>query len=491
MAKKTKKKEGDVVKDIKNKKSAAKVEVKENNNVLTLASFVSLVAFAVLCMIVYNIYTDVVHVPEMPTFDLNKSWGPNTTEPQDTSIRPYRIVFSDAMNLEIRGLFEMYRRNEMKKSFNDTAWTYGVHSEAFSKIFNYWIFQYDFAKRERFLNKFKQYKTKIQGLDIHYIHVKPEVEVNVMVLPLLLLHGWPGSIREFYEAIPLLTTERPGYQFVFEVIVPSLPGFGFSQAPVRPGLSPHQIAIIMRNLMQRLGHKHYYVQGGNLGHIIGSHMATLFPKEVVGFHTNFPVNFSKYAQWVWLLGSVWPKFVANENVDRMYPLGKKVNFYLEEFGFLHLQGTKPDTIGIALQDSPVGLASYILDRVMIFTDPANKLDLDGGMQKYYNYDQLLDNIMLYWISGSITTSMRIYKEIFEDSDMEKIIERIPTSVPTWGARFKNDLAYSPDFLLKWKYTNLLGTSNYNVGGHLAAFERPKEFSDSVFEGVKSFLEFSN
>ncbi|KAH9639000.1 hypothetical protein HF086_006869 [Spodoptera exigua] len=148
-------------------------------------------------------------------------------------------------------------------------------------------------------------------------------------------------------------------------------------------------------------------------------------------------------------------------------LGKKSELYLEEFGFLHLQGTKPirlthqpvrlpayfDFVGfikthrdyktrnsnlwikklrIALQDSPVGLASYILDRVMIFTDPANKLDLDGGMQKYYNYDQLLDNIMLYWISGSITTSMRIYKEIFEDSDMEKIIERIPTSGANMG-----------------------------------------------------------
>ncbi|XP_022837407.1 juvenile hormone epoxide hydrolase-like [Spodoptera litura] len=478
------------VKDRKEKKVVEKAEVKESNSVLTLASFVSLVAFAVLCMIVYNIYTDVVHVPEMPTFDLNKRWGANTTKPEDTSIRPYRIVFSDSMNLEIRWLFEMYRRYEMKKSFNDTAWTYGVHSEAFSKIFNHWIFHYDFANRERFLNQFEQYKTKIQGLDIHYIHVKPKVEVNVKVLPLLLLHGWPGSIREFYEAIPLLTTERPGYNFVFEVIVPSLPGFGFSQAPVRPGLSPHQIAIIMRNLMQRLGHKRYYVQGGNVGHIIGSHMATIFPEEVVGFHSNFPVNFSKYAQWVWVLGSIWPTFVANENVDRMYPLGRKLKFYLEEFGFLHLQGTKPDTIGVALQDSPAGLATYILDRIMIFTDPANKLDPDGGMEKYYTYDQLLDNIMLYWISGSITTSMRIYKEIFEDSDMEKMIELIPTSVPTWGARFKNDLAYTPDFVLKWKYPNLLGTSNYNVGGHLAAFERPNEFSESIFQAVKAFVAFS-
>lgn len=111
--------------------------------------------------------------------------------------------------------------------------------------------------------------------------------------------------------------------------------------------------------MQRLGHKQYYVQGGNIGHLIGSHMATIFPKEVVGFHTNFPVNFSKYAQWVWVLGSIWPTLVANENVDRMYPLDKKVNFYLEEIGFLHLQGTKPDTIGEIFCILDIGLSIHL------------------------------------------------------------------------------------------------------------------------------------
>nr|QOI60667.1 juvenile hormone epoxide hydrolase 3 [Mythimna separata] len=487
MGKKDKKKELEKKELVK--KDEEKKKVKESSN-LNISSLIRILLLTGISIFAYNVYQDFVTVPEMPELDLNKWWGPNTTKPVDTSIRPYRVVFSESMDSEIRWLFEMYRRaTNKKKSFEDTAWTYGVHSDAFSKIFSYWIFKYKFEERERFFNQFDQYRTNIQGLDIHYIHVKPKVDVNVMVLPLILLHGWPGSYREFYEAIPLLTTERPGYNFVFEVIVPNLPGFGFSDGPVRPGLSPHQIAIIMRNLMQKLGFKHYYVQGGNFGHIIGSHMATIFPDEVVGFHTNFPVNLSKHSQWIWFLGSIWPTFVANGYADRMYPFIDKINFYLEEFGFMHLQTTKPDSIGIALQDSPVGLASYILDRFMIFTDPANKLDPDGGLEKYYSYDKLLDNIMLYWISGSITTSMRIYKEAFEDGDVEKIFGLIPTSVPTWGLRFKHDLAHSPDFVLRWKYPNLLGTSNYDVGGHFAAFERPKEFSTSVFKAVKAFLAF--
>ncbi|XP_047036812.1 juvenile hormone epoxide hydrolase-like [Helicoverpa zea] len=490
MGKKVKKKEAEVVKkDVKKKQVK---EVKDSSSIYNVASLISLVSVIGLSIFAYTIYKDIVTVPDMPQLELNAWWGPNATGVQDTSIRPYRVVFSDAMNSEIRWLFEMYRKTAQKTkppNLENTAWTYGVNSEAFAKIFNYWIFNYNFLERERFFNQFQQYRTNVQGLDVHYVHVKPKVDKNVKVLPLLLLHGWPGSVREFYEAIPLLTTVRPGYDFVFEVIVPSLPGFGFSQAPVRRGLSSHQIAIIMRNLMQRLGHKTYYVQGGNLGHIIGSNIATIFPEEVLGFHTNFPVNFSKYAQLVWMLGSLWPTFVANGHVDRMYPLGQKLKFYLEESGFAHLQATKPDTIGIALEDSPVGLANYMLDRFMIFTDPGNKFDPEGGLDKYFSYDKLLDNIMLYWISGSITTSMRVYKEMFADWDVERVLDRIPTPVPTWGLRFKHDIAHSPDFVLRWKYPNLLGTSNYDMGGHFAAFERPKEFSTSVFEATKEFLAF--
>ncbi|CAB3245124.1 unnamed protein product [Arctia plantaginis] len=472
MNKKVKKKERDSGKDVRSDISA-----------FSILSAIILVGISIAG---YVVYKSVVHIPDMPDLDLNVWWGHNTSEPQDTSIRPYKIVYSDAMELKLRGIFEMYRRSKKKDSLKDSAWTYGVNSEALEKFFSYWIFKYDFRQRPKFLNQFDQYKTNIQGLDIHYLHIKPNVDKNLKVLPLLLLHGWPGSVREFYEAIPLLTTPRPGYNFVFEVIAPSIPGFIFSEAPARPGLSPYQIAILMRNLMHRIGHKYYYIQGGDFGHAIGSNMATIFQYEVLGFHTNLPVNFGKNAVWTWLLGSIWPSYVAGEHTNKWYPLGAKIKFYLEEFGYMHLQSTKPDTIGIALQDSAMGLAAYMLDKLMVFTDPANKLSPEGGLDKYFSYDKLLDNIMLYWISGSITTAMRLYKECIVDADVEQTLAQIPTNVPTWGLRFKHELAHSPDFVLKWKYRNLVGTTNFDFGGHFAAFERPEEFSSDVFKAVKAF-----
>ncbi|KAJ0171738.1 hypothetical protein K1T71_012501 [Dendrolimus kikuchii] len=439
----------------------------------------------------YHMYTDLSSIPNTPDIDLNKWWGLNDTSAQDTSIRPYRIIFSEAMQEEIRALFEEHRRANRKiKSFEDTAWAYGVHSDAFAQFFAYWLFTYSFRHRERFLNQFEHFKTNIQGLDIHFMRVKPKVEKDVKVVPLLLLHGWPGSVREFYEAIPHLTTSKPGYDFVFEVIAPSLPGFAYSQATTKPGLTPLHIAVIMRNLMHRLGFKQYFVQGGDYGHAIGSNMATLFPEEVLGFHTSMPVNFSKLAVLTLIVGEVWPTLVGGEFSDKMYPLNQKLKFYLEETGYMHLQGTKPDTIGIALLDSPVALANYILDRFMIFTNYENKLKPDGGLETYYSYDKLIDNIMLYWSTNSIITSLRLYKECLSNADEEQIMGRIPTKVPTWALRTKYELVHQPDFILKWKYSNLVGASNWDFGGHFAAFEKPEKFADDVFKGVREMLKLN-
>ncbi|XP_026761182.2 juvenile hormone epoxide hydrolase-like [Galleria mellonella] len=441
----------------------------------------------------YHIFQCLTTIPDTPQLDLDYWWGPNETKSkQNKDIRPYRIVFGDGMLHDLRMRFDSYRTETKKvKSLKDAAWTYGINSEAFSQFFSNWIFQYKPEERVKFLNQFDQFKTNIQGLDIHFIHVKPKVKKGVKVLPLLLLHGWPSSVREFYEAIPLLTTVRPGYDFVFEVIAPNLPGFVYSQGPVRPGLSPTKISIVIRNLMQRLGFKKYYIQGGDFGHSVGSGIATLFPNEVLGIHTNFPANFANKAYLAWILGAIWPTLVEKEYTDRLYPLAKKVEFFLEEFGYLHLQATKPDTIGIALQDSPPGLAAYILDRFMIFTDVNNKYTEDGGLSKHYNHTKLLDNIMLYWASGCITTSVRLYKESVGNSEFEQVIAKIPTPVPTWALRLKHEIVFHPEFILKWKYPNFVGATTLDYGGHFAALELPEEFADDIFKAVKSFIGFTN
>lgn len=158
---------------------------------------------------------------------------------------------------------------------------YGFDTEYLQKIVEYWANKYNWREREKILNSVSQYRTQISGLNIHFIHFKPDTKLigKRKVLPLLLLHGWPGSVKEFYGVFPLLTTPRKEYDFVFEVVAPSLPGYGFSDAAAIPGMNSAQIGSIMQKLMNRLGFKKFYVQGGDWGSLIGSDMATLFPEK--------------------------------------------------------------------------------------------------------------------------------------------------------------------------------------------------------------------
>lgn len=220
-----------------------------------------------------------------------------------------------------------------------------MNTNLLKKIIHFWKNEYDWKKRESFLNKYPQFKTNIQGLDIHFIHVKPKSS-NLKVLPLLMLHGWPGSIREFYDVIPLLTTPQKDQDFVFEVIVPSLPGFGFSDSAARPGLGAAQAAIIFKNLMKRLNYDQFYAQGGDFGAIILQHLAVLFPKSVLGFHNNMCTVYTPLSYIKTLLGVIYPTwFTRKEHIDRVYPISKRFALMTQESGYLHLQATKPDTIG--------------------------------------------------------------------------------------------------------------------------------------------------
>ncbi|XP_034826559.1 juvenile hormone epoxide hydrolase-like [Maniola hyperantus] len=445
---------------------------------------VAVVLLALLYHFYMYIYISIVAVPVLPKFDLNLWWGPNNTKVQDNSIRPYRIVLSDSMQENLRRKFESYRRAIRIKSFNESS-EYGINSDVLGQIFAHWQFKYNYRERARYLNKYNHFKTNVQGLDIHFIRVKPDITDNVKVLPLLLLHGWPSSVKDFYDIIPLLTSPRPGHNFVFEIIAPSLPGFTYSQGAVRPGLTTYQIAIIMRNLMEKIGFKQFYIHGQDIGSTIGSHIATIFPKQVLGFHTSTPVNYSKLAQLTLIVGAIFPTYTAGDLADKVYPLKDKLNYFLEESGYLHLQSTKPDTVGIALQDSPLGLGAYIIEKYLLFTNPNNKNIQDGGLSTF-NKTDLLDNVLMYWTTGSITTSLRLYKEVITSHDTEEALTRIPTPVPTWGLRTKYDLIHQPDFILRWKYPNLVGVTNVDVGGHFASFEKPNEVADDIYKAVKNF-----
>lgn len=229
----------------------------------------------------------------------------------------------------------------------------------------------------------------------------------------------------------------------------------------------------MRNLMLRLGYKKFFMQGGDWGSIIGSHIATLFPENVLGYHSNFCSSLSTKALIKGVVADMFPSLFAPKGYeDFFFPLSEKLKYIMEEMGYMHLQATKPDTIGSVLQDNPIGLAAYILEKFSTWTNASYRHLPDGGLKKRYKLDALLDNVMIYYLTNSITTSQRIYKEFTSPDQRALQLDRVPTNVPTGCARFKNDLYHMLDFQLKDKYTNLIHSTYYKEGGHFAAMEVP-------------------
>ncbi|XP_020286281.1 juvenile hormone epoxide hydrolase 1-like [Pseudomyrmex gracilis] len=425
-----------------------------------------------------NSVSDVPNLPE--TF-----WGPAKNKEASKEIRPFVI---DVPRSVIEDLNErLAKKRELVQPLEDTAWTYGISTTYLNDVLDYWRTKYNWTERQALLNKYPQYITNIQGLDIHFLHVKPYIppdRKNIKVLPLLLVHGWPGSVVEFQKIIPILTTPRPNKDFVFEVIAPSLPGYAFSQAAVRPGLAPAQIAVIFKNLMQRLGFNKFYAQGGDWGSLIVSNLGALFSDNVIGVHTNMCMPFQKSSTFWRILGAFIPSLVVdNEHYSKMYPLGYHFGRLLEETGYFHIQATKPDTIGAAVAASPVGVAGYILEKFSTWTNPDYRFRPDGGLTEKFTLDELLDNVMLYWVTNSLTTSVRIYAECYSTANNQNEINDLPIDVPAACAAFPFEIMYSPESLLRDKYTNLLQFNHLPRGGHFAAFEEPALLADDFVEFV--------
>ncbi|KAK5642983.1 hypothetical protein RI129_009150 [Pyrocoelia pectoralis] len=350
--------------------------------------------------------------PPLPLYDENEYWGPgNQPSKQDTSIKPFMINVSDEVLNDLK--YRLENDRPYTPPLEGIQQQYGFNTNLLKEIIKFWKNDYNWRERETFLNQFPQFITNIQGLDIHYLHIKPKVSSDTIIFPLLLLHGWPTSVREFYSIIPLLTKEDNERNFVFEVVVPSLPGFGFSQPPSKRGLSPSKMAVIFKNLMKRIGHSQFYVQGEDWGGVIATSIATLFPKSILGLHSSMCMPSGPKALIKLFISSLFPSFfVDKRSKHKMFPLLEKFSLLLEEFGYYLLQATKPDTVGIGLGQSPSGMAAYILEKFSTGTNVSFREREDAGLKETFSYITLLDNLMIYWISNSLTTSMRIYSEAY-------------------------------------------------------------------------------
>ncbi|XP_049819563.1 juvenile hormone epoxide hydrolase 2 isoform X2 [Aethina tumida] len=420
--------------------------------------------------------------PPVPTIK-EQIWGDDRGE----TIKPFEIQIKAEILEDLNHRLKTTR--PLPPSLEQVNNTYGIHKDIVEDVLKYWRTEYNWREREKFLNQFPQFTVQIQGLRIHYLHVKPKLDAGskVEVLPLLMLHGWPGSIREFYEVIPELIKPKDGYNYVFEVIAPSLPGFGFSDATRKPGLGLAHVCVLFKNFMKRLGYQKYYIHGGDWGAVIAQTMATLFPEYLHGIHSTMCVT-NAFSEFKLMLASWTPSLVIRkEHEEKVYPLLSTYEFLLKESGYFHLQSTKPDAVGVALNESPIGLAAYILDKFISLTDPKYIHKPDGGLKEVFSYETLIDNLMIYWVTGTITSSMRIYAETFNKENQGLLIDFVPTEVPTACTRFSHELFYKPDCILKDKFHNLVYTNDLE-GGHFSALQHPKLLAMEIFKSVDKMIE---
>ncbi|KAM4694555.1 epoxide hydrolase 1-like [Discoglossus pictus] len=409
-------------------------------------------------------------------------WGAGErprTQSEDTSVRPFRIEVSDA---EIKDLYERLDQTRFASPLEDSQFHYGFNSTHLRKIVSYWRNNFDIQKQIESLNKYPHYKTTIEGLEVHYIHVKPpHLAPGQKARPLLMSHGWPGSFYEFYRIIPLLT--EPGKHglnpdLAFEVICPSIPGYGFSEAPHKKGFNAIACARIFYKLMARLGFKEFYLQGGDWGSLITTCLSQMKPESVKGLHLNMALiaNGGLVMLMSIILGPYVPWLVGltREDARRIFPyFEKNVYALLRESGYMHIQGSKPDTVGTALNDSPAGLAAYILEKFSTWTDPSFRELEDGGLERKHKLDDLLTNVLIYWITGSITSSMRFYKENFTREFNNTPDAKVGVYVPTGIAAFINEITHVPRSWAKQKYKNIITYTYMPRGGHFAAMEEPE------------------
>ena len=338
-------------------------------------------------------------------------------------------------------------------------WSQGVPLSYHREFCDYWANEYDWYETQNRLNRFAQFKTRIDGLDIHFIHVRSHHE---KARPIIITHGWPGSVVEFHKVIePLTEPEKHGGKGsdAFHVICPSLPGYGFSDKPVSTGWGVTRIAEVWDQLMNRLGYDRYYAQGGDWGSAVTTAIGIQNLGCCAGIHVNMP--------------SAAPTKEARENPDEKDKRAMEGGRFYNQWdsGYSKQQSTRPQTLGYGLADSPVGQAAWVLEKFYAWTD------CHGHPENILSRDELIDNIMLYWLTNSGASSARLYWESFGVRSPEGG-DNIVT-LPTGCSIFPKEIVPTPRSWAKQRYRNIQYWNELDKGGHFAAFEQPELFVNEL------------
>lgn len=416
---------------------------------------------------------------------VNSGWwgkGSRATYTEDQSVRKFSINVSDKVleNLKVQLKSTVY-----PEPLENANFEYGFNSDYLKTVIDYWINKYDWKKQEAKINSFSHFKTQIDGIDVHFMHVKPKsVGPKIRVLPLIMVHGWPGSFVEFLDIVQLLTKPDPKRDFVFEIVVPSIPGYGFSEAAHQKGFNQMSAAYVFDKLMQRLGYTYYYAHGGDWGSAIVHNMAVFYPERVKAMHVTMVMGRDTWSTLKMFIGTVFPSLVVDEkDYKKLYPLKDTFFRIMRESGYMHIQATKPDTVGIALANSPAGLAAYILEKFSTWTMPDGPHYADGLLTKKFNMDQLLTNVMVYYVTNTITSSVRFYKE-WNLNEYQPELDTAIVHVPAGVAIFPNELLAMPKNFLGNKFPKLVSYTDHPRGGHFAAFEEPELLATDIWKFVE-------
>jgi pimeloyl-ACP methyl ester carboxylesterase len=348
-------------------------------------------------------------------------------------------------------------QTRLPDQINGTGWEYGIPLDYVGELVAYWRDTYDWRAHEARLNELEQFRTEIDGQSIHFIHAR---SAHADAFPLLLTHGWPGSVVEFLEVIPRLTApEAHGGRAndAFHVVAPSLPGYGFSEPTRTRGWDVWRIARAFTELMRRLGYTRYGAQGGDWGAQVATRIGALDPEHCAAIHLNMPIG-------------VRPEDPGPLSKQDKADLGAMQHFQREESGYAHEQATKPQTLGVALNDSPAGLLAWIVEKFRAWSD------CDGHPENTFTRDQLITNVMMYWVTQTITSSARLYWENQHVGSGEEPPEFV--AVPTGVARYPKEVLRFPRAWVERRY-NVTYWADMPRGGHFAAMEQPDLFVDDV------------
>ena len=371
-----------------------------------------------------------------------------------TTINPFRITIPENDLDDLRRRLGAVRWPDRE---TPEDWRQGIPLDYVKELCAYWHDEYDWRRCESWLNDQAQYTTEIDGLDFHFLHIRSP---HAHALPLVITHGWPGSIIEFAKVIGPLT-DPAAYggdnADAFHLVCPSLPGFGFSGKPTGPGWGVDRVGRAWGELMARLGYDRYVAQGGDWGAIITACMGMSEVKHCAGIHMNMPV--------------VTPSKAAMQDLTDFEKdaLADAQHYWDWDSGYSKEQSTRPQTLGYGLTDSPVGQAAWIIEKLWAWTD------CQGHPENALTRDELLDNVMMYWLPGAAASSARMYWESFRVITQKQETVNIPTGVSI----FPREIFRASRRWVEERFKHLVHYNVLDKGGHFAAFEQPDIFVDEL------------